>query len=68
MAANPFVRLDLDFPVFKDHKPLVKLAKGEHLKLRSMASWPIWAMLSKGEWRSIFRRLSIYAESLSGND
>jgi hypothetical protein len=34
MAANPFVRSDLDFPVFKDHKPLVKLAKGEHLRLR----------------------------------
>jgi hypothetical protein len=34
MAANPFGRSKSGFPAMKDKSDLVKLAKGEHLKLR----------------------------------
>ncbi len=34
MAANPFGRAKSGFPDMKDRSDLVKLAKGEHLKLR----------------------------------
>ncbi len=34
MAANPFGREKSGFPAMKGKKDLVKLAKGEHLKLR----------------------------------
>jgi hypothetical protein len=34
MAANPFGRAESGFPARKGEKDLVKLAKGEHLKLR----------------------------------
>jgi hypothetical protein len=34
MAANPFGRAKSGFPAMKGHSDLVKLAKGEHLKLR----------------------------------
>lgn len=34
MAANPFGRAKSGFPAMKDNTSLVKLAKGEHLKLR----------------------------------
>jgi hypothetical protein len=34
MAANPFGRMRSGFPAMKGQKELVKLAKGEHLKLR----------------------------------
>ena len=34
MAANPFGRDGSGFPGVKGNKELVKLAKGEHLKLR----------------------------------
>lgn len=34
MAANPFGRVKSGFPAMKDKTELVKLAKGEHLKLR----------------------------------
>jgi hypothetical protein len=34
MAANPFGREESKFPAMKDKKELVRLAKGEHLRLR----------------------------------